>query len=107
MADITLDENPESTWGATDEYKEAWNQKFGNVSPSGSASKADWVDFAVKNGLDADEAEAMTRADLIDLYGANTLYTGSPANATPSPGDSGTGPSPSAGDPTVRTATVH
>lgn len=38
-------------------------------SPKHSASKAMWVDHAVEMGADRDEAEAMTRADLIEKYG--------------------------------------
>lgn len=37
--------------------------------PAHSALKADWVDFAVECGAARDEAEALTKADLIDLYG--------------------------------------
>lgn len=37
--------------------------------PARSASKADWVEFAVSKGADREEAEAETRATLIDRYG--------------------------------------
>lgn len=32
-------------------------------------TKPEWVDFAVSNGLDRDEAEVLTKAELIELYG--------------------------------------
>lgn len=38
--------------------------------PDGRASKATWVGWAVHNGADVDEAEAMTKQDLIETYGA-------------------------------------
>jgi hypothetical protein len=38
--------------------------------PANSASKAEWVDFAAEQGLDRDEAEQYTKAQLIDLYTA-------------------------------------
>ena len=37
--------------------------------PSRSSSKATWVDYAVSQGANRDEAEAMTRADLIEAHG--------------------------------------
>ena len=37
--------------------------------PAVNASKADWVGWAVHNGAPAEEAEAMTKADLIEKYG--------------------------------------
>jgi hypothetical protein len=37
--------------------------------PAQSAPKAAWVGWAVTNGADPDEAEALTKTDLIDLYG--------------------------------------
>lgn len=38
--------------------------------PAKSASKADWVAFAVSQGADEDEADASTKDDLIEKYGA-------------------------------------
>lgn len=35
--------------------------------PAGNAPKADWVDWAVSQGLDRDEAEALTKAQLTEL----------------------------------------
>lgn len=40
-------------------------------TPSRSGSKADWVEFAVAAGADREEAEAMTRDELIDEFGTN------------------------------------
>lgn len=39
------------------------------VKPAGSAPKSEWVGWAVHNGATVDDAEAMTKADLIDKYG--------------------------------------
>lgn len=38
--------------------------------PTSSDTKATWVDFAVSQGADRDEAEALTKADLVELYGS-------------------------------------
>lgn len=38
-------------------------------TPNASASKAEWVDHAVANGADRDEAESMTKDDLRSTYG--------------------------------------
>lgn len=41
-----------------------------NEPPAVSALKAEWVDYATRvHGTDPDEAEALTKADLIDTYG--------------------------------------
>lgn len=37
--------------------------------PARSATKAEWVDWAVKAGASRDEAESMTKTDLIEVYG--------------------------------------
>jgi hypothetical protein len=37
--------------------------------PAKSAKKAVWVDYAIGRGMDRDEADAATRADLIDQFG--------------------------------------
>jgi hypothetical protein len=39
------------------------------TQPAKNAQKADWVGWAVVQGADADEADAMTKADLIEKYG--------------------------------------
>lgn len=39
------------------------------TQPAQSAQKADWVGWAVVCGADAEEADAMTKADLIEKYG--------------------------------------
>lgn len=36
--------------------------------PAKTAVKAEWVGWAVANGADAEEAESMTKADLIEAY---------------------------------------
>lgn len=38
-------------------------------APSKSASKAEWVAYAVTQGMDPEQAEAATKADLIAEYG--------------------------------------
>lgn len=38
-------------------------------APAKSASKADWVDYAVSQGADREEAESSTRDDLAKTYG--------------------------------------
>lgn len=105
MADIELDPNPESTWAASDEYKAEWHKKYGNVSPKASATKAEWVEFATKNGMDESDAESATRDELVERFGAETLVgaPSAPADSIPGQGD-GTGPAPSANDPAVRNA---
>lgn len=35
--------------------------------PAPYASKPDWVDYAVAQGMDRDKAEALTKADLVNL----------------------------------------
>lgn len=37
--------------------------------PAKTAPKADWVAFAMSKGADADEAEALTKQELVELYG--------------------------------------
>ncbi|WP_405019556.1 hypothetical protein OHV05_24470 [Kitasatospora sp. NBC_00070] len=39
-------------------------------APPQAAPKAEWIGWAVANGADPEEAEALTKADLIDQYGA-------------------------------------
>jgi hypothetical protein len=38
--------------------------------PAVSAPKAAWVGWAVHNGADADQAEVMTKHDLVETFGA-------------------------------------
>lgn len=38
--------------------------------PDPKAPKAEWVGFAVSAGMEPDDAEAMTKADLIEKFGA-------------------------------------
>lgn len=37
--------------------------------PKHYAAKSDWVDYAVSQGADRDEAESSTKDELIELYG--------------------------------------
>lgn len=42
----------------------------GDGPPSSSASKGDWVEYAVASGADRADAEGSTKADLQDRYGS-------------------------------------
>ncbi|HEY5834985.1 hypothetical protein [Streptomyces sp.] len=42
------------------------------TQPAKAASKADWVGWAVVCGADSEEADGMTKADLIEKYGTPT-----------------------------------
>ena len=39
--------------------------------PATSAKKAEWVGWAVHNGMDPDDADAMTKDDLIEKFGGD------------------------------------
>jgi hypothetical protein len=39
-------------------------------APTSSSLKSEWVDWAVTNGADPDEAEALTKDELVERYGA-------------------------------------
>lgn len=39
------------------------------VKPAQNAPKAEWVGFAVSQGADPEDAEALTKADLVEKYG--------------------------------------
>lgn len=39
--------------------------------PAQVANKAKWVDFAVGQGLTPDEAESLTKAELVEMYGGS------------------------------------
>lgn len=43
--------------------------------PSVNAPKAEWIGWAVKNGAGVADAEAASKADLIELYGARAELT--------------------------------
>lgn len=38
--------------------------------PTQSANKSAWVDYAVSQGAEPDDAEAMTKAELVQTYGS-------------------------------------
>lgn len=42
------------------------------TEPAKTASKAEWVGWAVANGATPEDADGMTKADLIELYGTST-----------------------------------
>lgn len=41
------------------------------VKPAQADPKAAWIDWAVSQGADTDEAEALTKAELIEFYGGS------------------------------------
>ena len=41
------------------------------VKPAQADPKAAWIDWAISQGADADEAEALTKAELIEFYGGS------------------------------------
>lgn len=49
---------------AVDRYVSQGWREASEGAPSASASKADWLTFAVSQGLPAEEAEAMTKDEL-------------------------------------------
>ncbi|MET9954215.1 hypothetical protein ABZ135_22065 [Streptomyces sp. NPDC006339] len=40
-------------------------------APAKNAPKAEWVGWAVAQGADPEDAEGMTKADLVELYGGD------------------------------------
>jgi len=67
---VEIDPAHESTWGATPEYKAAWEAKHGEsaLRPAESAPKAEWVDWAVAHtDLDRKQAEGLTTKALKEL----------------------------------------
>ncbi|MFF9197336.1 hypothetical protein ACF09L_19220 [Streptomyces sp. NPDC014779] len=40
-------------------------------APAKTAPKAEWVGWAVAQGADPEDAEGMTKADLVELYGGD------------------------------------
>lgn len=49
-------------------YPDVFEQETGSDAPARSATKAEWVDYAVTQGLGREEADSATKADLIDLF---------------------------------------
>lgn len=106
MADIELNPDPTSTYGATEDYKTAWNEKYGNVAPAKSASKGEWVAYLSKAGLlPEEEAEGYTRDELADNYGSVQAVAPS-APAEKVEGGDGAGPAPSSADPMKSSGTT-
>lgn len=66
------------------------------VRPAVNAPKADWVGWAVHEGMTPDDAEAATKADLIEKFGATPLVEAAPAPAVPeeAPADPAAEPTP-------------
>ncbi len=107
MADIELSADPESTWGATEEYKAAWHAEYGSHAPNKSASKAEWVEWATnevhgENRLTEEEAEATTRDELADRFGGDVGIVSAPSVPNSSVSGQGAGTAPEGnvpGDP--------
>lgn len=73
-ADAVADEVPDlddrgelgiSDPGSADQGRE---EARANAKPKQSDNKATWVDYAVEQGAERDEAEAMTKAELVERY---------------------------------------
>jgi hypothetical protein len=59
-ADIDLDDDPDTD-------PDAWAGTGGTQRPAQGDSKAAWVEYAVANGAERIDAEAMTKAELIEM----------------------------------------
>jgi hypothetical protein len=55
--------------------------------PAQSASKAEWVGWAVHNGMAPDDADAQTKHDLIEKFGKDIPPSTPPAGSTGQPGE--------------------
>lgn len=55
--------------GDDDDADDEGVQELNTDPPTPSDVKAAWVDYAVARGESREEAEAMTKADLIDVFG--------------------------------------
>jgi hypothetical protein len=49
-----------------------WDGKEKQTVPPPYATKIAWVSWAVYNGMDPDDADALTRRDLIEKYGVTS-----------------------------------
>lgn len=47
-----------------------WTVEFDSAAPKQNDRKAAWVDYAVARGFDRGDADAMTKADLVEVLGA-------------------------------------
>lgn len=95
---MELNPDPASTWGANEDYKAAWNEKYGNTAPAGNASKAEWVDYAVMQGADRASAEDMTAAQLKEQYsGAGPVVAPAQGSSLPAAATATDSPEPGAG----------
>lgn len=64
---VNADGSPYTEPAASGEQDQA---DAGEQPPAASAVKAEWVGYAVRvHGVPVDDAEAMTKADLIERYG--------------------------------------
>lgn len=116
MADIELNADPESTWGATEEYKAAWHAEYGKKAPSRSASKGEWVAWATDPvhgdaALTEEDADARTRDELVESFGGagdGGIFSAPSAPNSGTPGQ-GAGTAPEGNvtsDPAVSTAST-
>lgn len=57
-----------SNWTPKPETADSEPEAEAKRPPDPKAPKAEWVGFAVLQGMEPDDAEAMTKADLIDKF---------------------------------------
>lgn len=62
--------DPDSVDEAADQDAADSEESEEDSAPAKSASKGDWVDYAVSQGADREEAESSTKEQLIEAYGA-------------------------------------
>lgn len=51
------------------ERSDDWELVVGDEAPNVSALREVWVDFAISQGMDPDEATSMHKKDLLERYG--------------------------------------
>lgn len=69
LTDTSTDANADPTLARNREAADQAPVSVHPDHPARSASKADWVAYAVSQGATEDDAEAMTKAELVDTYG--------------------------------------
>ena len=61
-------ENPPDAHRSGPPYQDAASGDT-TEAPATSAPKAEWIDYAVSQGMDRDAAESQTKAELVDQFG--------------------------------------
>ncbi|MGW0933321.1 hypothetical protein [Streptomyces sp. NPDC002644] len=67
--DRTSDTDPEASDTTSDTGAGTTDEPETTKVPARSASKAEWVAYAVASGADQDDAEKLTKDELITQYG--------------------------------------